>query len=47
MSVAMTHYDHDRPLRPGFLVGPFGWLNEYWPRSSRPIPQQHTRTIAD
>jgi hypothetical protein len=29
MSVAMTPFGHDRPLRPGFLMGPLGWLNEY------------------
>ena len=30
MSVAMTSFGHDRPLRPGFLVGPLGWLNAYF-----------------
>ncbi len=29
MSVTMTSLSNDRPLRPGFLVGPLGWLNEY------------------
>jgi hypothetical protein len=29
MSVPMTSFGYDRPLRPGFLVGPLGWLNEY------------------
>jgi hypothetical protein len=28
MSVTMTSLGHDRPLRPGFLVSPLGWLNE-------------------
>jgi hypothetical protein len=30
MSLAMTSLGPDRPLRPGFLVGPLGWLNEYF-----------------
>ena len=30
MSVAMTSFGHDRPLRPGFLVRPLGWLNAYF-----------------
>jgi hypothetical protein len=28
MSVTTTFFDDDHPLRPGFLVGPLGWLNE-------------------
>jgi hypothetical protein len=30
MSVPMTSFGYDRPLRPGFLVGPLGWINEYF-----------------
>jgi hypothetical protein len=32
MSLAMTSLGPDRPLRPGFLVGPLGWLCEYLAR---------------
>jgi hypothetical protein len=32
MTVTMTPFGHDRPLRPGFLVSPLGWLNEYLAR---------------
>ena len=28
MPVTMKSFGNDRPLRPGFLVGPLGWLNE-------------------
>jgi hypothetical protein len=28
MSVTMASFGNERPLRPGFLVGPLGWLNE-------------------
>ena len=28
MSVTTTLFDDEHPLRPGFLVGPLGWLNE-------------------
>ena len=28
MHETMTPSGNDRPLRPGFLVGPLGWLNE-------------------
>jgi hypothetical protein len=33
MSLAMTSLGHDRPLHPGFLVSPLGWLNEYFAKT--------------
>ena len=33
MSLPMTSLSHDRPLHPGFLVSPLGWLGEYFARN--------------